>query len=156
MLDTINGYTVDSHPLCSDFTSKSFLRRGVTYRFPTIFSLPEIVSDLSDLGTSTQDTVSRVILDQTSPLYFAIKTKQVIIIFKILSRFCILNWSLLPLFPCCILLVDRYWYLWKRQLGMRLETLSSSFHIIIYFYVKNHLFLHSRILSFLSAYVWIM
>ena len=64
--DTTYGYIGDSYPLCSDFPSKSFLRRGATYRFLGSSSLPELMSDPADF--STQETVTRIVLNQTSSL----------------------------------------------------------------------------------------
>ena len=64
--DTLGGYIGDRYPLCSDFPSKPFLRKGATFRLLGSSSLPEIMSDPSEF--EYEDSVSRVVLDESSSL----------------------------------------------------------------------------------------
>lgn len=63
--DTTGGYIGDSYALCSDFPSKSFLRKGATYRFLGSSSLPELMSDPVEFE---RYEVAKVVLNQTSLL----------------------------------------------------------------------------------------
>ena len=64
--DTTSGYIGDGYPLCSDFPSKPFLRKGATYRLLGSSSLPELMSDPSDFAK--KETVIRVVLSEHSTL----------------------------------------------------------------------------------------
>ena len=64
--DTMGGYIGDTYPLCSDFPSKSFLRKGATYRFLGGSSLPELMNDPADFAT--ENTAVRMVLNETSAL----------------------------------------------------------------------------------------
>ena len=64
--DTTGGYIGDHYPLCSDFPSKSFLRKGATYRFLASSSLPELMRDPVDF--EYEDTAIKVVLEETSSL----------------------------------------------------------------------------------------
>ena len=63
---TTGGYIGDRYPLCSDFPSKPFLRKGATFRLLGSSSLPELMSDPSEF--EYEDSVTRVVLDESSSL----------------------------------------------------------------------------------------
>ena len=64
--NTMGDYIGDSYLLCSDFPSKSFLRKRASYCFLGSSSLPELMNDPTDFAT--EDTVVRVVLNETSAL----------------------------------------------------------------------------------------
>lgn len=63
---TTAGYIGDTYPECSDFPSKSFLRKGSKYRFLARATPPELMTDPIDFAR--EDTVVKVVLNETSSL----------------------------------------------------------------------------------------
>lgn len=63
---TTNGYIGDKYPLCNDFPSKSFLKKGATYRFLAGSRLPDLTSDPPEFQDDGK--VDRVELDEGSHL----------------------------------------------------------------------------------------
>ena len=66
--ETTGGYIGDRYPLCSDFPSRSFLRKGASYRFLGSSPLPELMTDPFDFGTNENGDIERVILEVASSL----------------------------------------------------------------------------------------
>ena len=64
--DTTGRYIGDTYPICSDFPSKPFLRKGAMYRFLARSSLPELMTDPIDF--SREATVVKLVLNETSAL----------------------------------------------------------------------------------------
>ncbi len=64
--DTTGGYIGDDYPLCNDFPSKSFLRKGAKYRLLGGSNLPELMDDPVEFA-GRSETV-KLHLDETSPL----------------------------------------------------------------------------------------
>jgi hypothetical protein len=49
-MDWNDGYIGDGYPLCNDFPNKVFQQKGATYRFLGSSSLPELMSDPTQLA----------------------------------------------------------------------------------------------------------
>ncbi len=63
--DTTGGYIGDNYPLCNDFPSKPFLKKGATYRLLGSSGFPELMEDSKKFK---RKPVVRAVLNETSAL----------------------------------------------------------------------------------------